>query len=367
MALLLRSVQYGTVVIAANSASGTATLSTAVDTTRSYARFLGWLTGDLSYVSAQDHPDIVLTNSTTVTATTSTTNATNTRTVYFAVIQFATGAVSSIQTSAIVLNGVASNTATINSVDTTRAWTEWAGSIQSGASNDWNYHPGSCQLTDATTVTALKNSAAVNALTVRCITIEMASGYTDSVQTITTLIAAGATTGDTVITAVTDGDTMLSWGGWILDLFASNVYARYPYTHRTSTTNVRATRGATSATTARTYCAVVEFAAGYVSSRQAGQTAIATTTQTKDNAISSITLQYSLLSWLGETSNGSGAGNGAIFFAANSLTSTTNVRQERGSATSTTVTTSWEVLQSAPTTFIVNPLDGPIAMRGFVR
>lgn len=145
-------IQRGTIQIAFNATSNTATLAVPVDVNRSRLVYLG-LTGSTDATIAPAVVRVALTNASTVTATVNTTSA-GTREIGFEVIEYRPGVVRSVQRGTITTTADVTGTATITSVNTSRATLDWLGFESSGASTG----PAAAQirvtLTNATTVTA---------------------------------------------------------------------------------------------------------------------------------------------------------------------------------------------------------------------
>jgi len=158
----VRSVQRGTIIIANGAASNTGTI-TAVNTGSSYVSLLGNQSDDggnygTATVVSGIFPAVALTNATTVTVTRSGTPA-STLPVSFNVIEYYPGTVRSIQSGTITIAlGTLTNTATITSVTTNKAFMPWQGFINSYASTFDTTNPTrvcpTLVLTNATTVTA---------------------------------------------------------------------------------------------------------------------------------------------------------------------------------------------------------------------
>lgn len=152
------SIQYGSVTINNPNATGTATIN-AVDTNKAVLIFLGCTsTGTATELSNLAY--IGLTDSTTVTATRQASGTySDTTIVNFAVIELS--GIKSIQQGTITLNGVATNTATVNEVNADKAWLVYEGVSSTNSLADM------CRLalTNATTITATRiatsNSSAI--------------------------------------------------------------------------------------------------------------------------------------------------------------------------------------------------------------
>lgn len=145
----VKSIQRGTITIN-GAASNTATI-TAVDTANSVLRLLGFT---VQTAVNDDHAfaRVSLTNATTVTAQCAVAPGTNVI-VSYEVIEFYPGAIKSIQRGTIALAGATPVTATITSVDTTKAELRSLGFSSSNGAPSSTVQT-SLVLTNATTVTA---------------------------------------------------------------------------------------------------------------------------------------------------------------------------------------------------------------------
>lgn len=339
----INKVYYGTITIATNATSGTDTLSASVNTGKSFALFDNFNTADTTLVVAEDLPRIDLQDSVTVRARTNTANTANTRVVPYMLIE-GNSLLSSTEQFSITMTSGASGTATVSAVSTSRSCVIHNGQTSTSTSdNSWNYCQARLRLTSTVQVTATRNSGAVAQMTVNGVVAQWDSSIITSVQEISPTVAAGTTTQDTTVTAVTDGKAFLFWGGWEIALFANSDYRDPPYCHRTSTTNVRGTVGASRATNAVFTVSLVDFNCA-VTRRQAGQVAIASGNSTVDTTLgASVNKEKSFISWLGQNGNASGSANGALFFASVALQDRNTVRQTRGTTSTTAITTSWEL------------------------
>lgn len=160
----VRSVQRGTIVIANASASNTATIA-AVSLANTRLVWVG--TAHETSIGTTNnilHAHLVLTNETTITATRS--GSTGALTVGYEVIEYEPGVIRSIQRGTIVMNGVASNTATVARVNTSKASLDWLGMLTNDANADQPSRAlNRIVLTNATTVTATREGVADNSVT----------------------------------------------------------------------------------------------------------------------------------------------------------------------------------------------------------
>lgn len=145
-------IQRGTISIAAGATSNTATLTSAVDITRTRLVYLG-MVGGADATVAPVACRVALTDSVTVTATVNTTSAGAARVVGFEVIEYAPGVIRAIRRGTIATTASATGTDTITAVNVDKSTLDNLGFTTDGASTS----PASAQvrvdLTNATTVT----------------------------------------------------------------------------------------------------------------------------------------------------------------------------------------------------------------------
>jgi len=150
---LIKSIQRGSIVIGNTASSNTATI-TAVSTANA----------DLSLVSSSSDATVdkwdcvfghlALTNATTITATRTGTTGDN-QTYVYEVIEYWPGVIKQVQRGTIALTGVGSNTATITTVNTSKARLNCLGFLCTELSVP-NRIMTRIELTNATTITATR-------------------------------------------------------------------------------------------------------------------------------------------------------------------------------------------------------------------
>ena len=341
---LIQSIQSGDITVSSGSNSSTATIN-AVNIKCAVCFFNGWRSADTSLASSEDYPRISLTNATTVTAQTAASNPTTSRVVRYTVVEFKPFAIKSIQQGIIAISGSnTSATATINAVNTARAFVIHQGQNHSVTQNDYNYNQGKVALTNATTVTASKDSGSNPTLTVGYTVVEFNQFIVKGIQQVTVTIAAAASAGDATISTVNDTAALLVYGGWNVHLAATNDPTRAPHVRRTSTTNVRATRNTASTSSIEVNCTVIEFETRWVKSRQANQTQILAGASSTPVSISTINTAKSMISWLGWNCNLNTGGDDGPYTIAQ-INSATQMSIERGGVPSIITTQSWEIME----------------------
>lgn len=169
----VKSVQSGTIAIAAASASNTATI-TSVDVNNAVLLFLGFTVTNAFTRQDVSIARLALTNATTITATRGLAAASGeTITVSYMIVEFSPGLIKSVQQATIALSAV-SNTATITAVDTTKAVIIPLGmsSADTTVSPTTDVTSFKLVLTNATTVTANHITAAAAAYTIGFTVVE---------------------------------------------------------------------------------------------------------------------------------------------------------------------------------------------------
>lgn len=349
------------VTVAAGATSGTATLPYSVNTASSFAAYGGFRVNDTTYTAAEDQCRVDLQNSTTIRVRTNTANASVARVVPVEVVECNSGVTSVQQVDIAFGTGDSSQTATINSVTTSRAAYLHLGQITAQPNNDWNYTCLRGTLTSSTVVTQNRTATGATA-TGAGVVIEWASALINNIQVVSATIAASTSLTDTAVTAVSDGQAMLFYGGWNMATFAANQYNRVAAAYRTSTTNVRSARGTSGSTsTAIVNSTLIEFVANTLKSRQSGQTQIATgTAQNTASLGTSVNTQRAFCMFQGWTEANGGTGNAAITFSTAKLTDASTVTLDRGASDGTVApTVAWEVIEGTlKTGILIN--GGPI-------
>ena len=158
---IYKSIQRGSITIS-GATSNTATI-TSVDTNYSRLRFLGFKDPSATTDTADKvFVRLTFTNATTITASVTTAPGTS-LTVYFEVTEYKASALrSTIQRGTITCNSVASNTATITSVTTSKSEIDNLGNTATSATGPNTTQFMAVELTNSTTVTAYNGSGGGN-------------------------------------------------------------------------------------------------------------------------------------------------------------------------------------------------------------
>ncbi len=344
MAGIVQSVQTATITIAANATSGTATI-TSVDTTRSVERILGWTYPANVANAAKVMPAIDLTNATTVTAQRDTADASNAMTVYVVVTQYTAAAIQSVQRGSTTISSATTATATISSVTTTNSAIQYNGctTVQTGTVQA--HFMCGAQLTNATTVTAIKGTTTSNAV-VYWVVCEFKSGILNSSTQQSTVVPTSTTPLDKTITSVTTAQSMLWWGGQSSASTGSSAWCNAGCLKLKDSTHVTGTIDNTPSSGTTLYFTVVEYKSADITSINRATTTIASGTNLTDTTITAVVTANSEPNFLGSTTSATASFNTSWIFPAVTLTSTTNVRVATNSNTvGNTDIVGWELTE----------------------
>ncbi len=211
--------------------------------------------------------------------------------------------VNSTQSGSITIpTGATSATATISSVGTL-AFITFQGFTKSGTGNGADISYVRVELTNATTVTAFRNTSSGTETVIAFWTvIDATSSLVSSVQKGTTTIGAGASSANTGISAVTLASAVLSWLGSINDATTNNIPTAWTGAVISSTTNVQAQRN-TSGQSSVVGWNVINFNASAISSVQANLGRNITSGTTRNDTITSVTTANTMIFFQGLTSN----------------------------------------------------------------
>lgn len=161
-ASLVKSIQRGTISLN-GVLSNTATI-TSVDLANSVLLFLGASSNNAGDNIPDYAPRLALTNATTITATKFSLGGGGNTVVSYEVLEYWPGVIKSVQRGSIVLTNVATNTATITTVNTAKAHLGFLGAEIPSVSTQAEWPR--LDLTNSTTVTATRVSAGAPSTTV---------------------------------------------------------------------------------------------------------------------------------------------------------------------------------------------------------
>lgn len=337
---IIQSIQHISITIGTSSSSNTATISS-VTTSNTIVFYNGCTTTDTGTGGDVLNVDVYLSlsNATTVTATRA--GNSNTVTVLATIVEFVSGVLTSNQSGTISYTGT-SNTATIASVDTSKAVCFYLGSSANSAGCD--QYLNSATLTNATTVTARNGSGGGVAKVLSYQVVEFSSACLKSIQVLA--ISAGANSQvNTTISAVNTGNTMVhyngietartAWDNAFFDVLLSN----------STTVQINNGGNITNVNSATIRCTVIEFNNGHINVLNRGVNTITTSSNITDATIGAVTIAKSLTSYCGMTQGQDTPTDLSTKFASVLLQSTTNVRAQTNTTPVTgNVAVSWEVI-----------------------
>lgn len=251
--------------------------------------------------------------------------------------------ITSIQQVSITIGAAAaSNTATISSVNTANTFVIFQGWTGTGAIEAQNNtHCPRVELTNGTTVTAYRNTAATDTVTVNAVIIEVTASLRVSIQHGTVAISAAASATAT-ISSVSTTDSAVFWLGHTTTATATS--AATGMTRVTLTDATTVTGLVTTSSTATVGFVVVEFQSAVLQSDvQQFAAAFTSSSATDTQTISSVDPDNTMIAWGGNTTGASNTGDYAAL-----ITSATNVNLVRGGTNTTTRTPSYTIVEFAP-------------------
>ena len=242
--------------------------------------------------------------------------------------------IQSIQTFSITIAaGATSGTATISSVDTTKAYLPYGGYETSNTAENASEILPRSELTNATTVTAYRNTSdAVFVTTVKGTVVEFVSGAVQSTARGT--ITVTGTSATATISSVTTGNSVTSFLGSTSDATDAVHTDTLVRADLTNATTVTATQAGPGNDTVTGYT-VLEFVSGVLnSSTQTYSITIADTTSSGTATISAVTLAQTAMVHGGRSRTG-------VWLPATlgyaQITDTTTVTHTRTGTTNVTV------------------------------
>lgn len=237
-----------------------------------------------------------------------------------------------------IATGATSNTATITSVDTTKAWIWYCGQNWSAGTGS-NTHVSRCDLTGATTVTAQRNSSSgTDTATVRGYVFETTASLIASVQPGTISVTATNATGTATVSATTKG-VVFHLG--VTSNSSTSVLGNFENALDLSGTTVTATRGSTTGTMTVGFV-VVDFQSAIIQNIQQQSKTLTSNSTSDTDTISAVTTANTLLIWNGIFSNSSIEANS---YYNTVLTNTTTVTLNRTGTSTTSRTIKYTALE----------------------
>lgn len=353
MSSVIKSIQKVSITITSGSSTGSATIS-AVTVANAVVWFQGNTstnTGSARYNQAAAR--VALTSATTVTATCG--SSSPTIVLDAVVVEFASG-VNSIQSGTIVIpDASASNTTTLGTPVGPNAFVLYNGFTSSAALVGWPSISPSLVLTGTTTVTATTGGSS-GITTVAYTVVDLDDTIIASVAAYSFTDASASLSYTKTITSVTAANTLLIYNGATVvgGGDGSGCNGSRHTLQLTDGTTVTLTRGGSDAVSRTVYWTVVEFQAGIISATgiQRGTVSVSTATSGTATLGTAVDLSLAFCNWCGEHGVTSTIQDA---FGTQQLTDASTVTATFES--STTYTTSWEVIEFASgggTTFNVS-------------
>jgi len=310
----VNSVQYGSITIAAGNTVGQ-TLITEVKNIP-WLNILGFTTSNDLDNFAESCPRLSFTDATTITATRNTTDAVFSVTVNFCIIDATENLIKQVHYGSITTGALASGTAKIPVVDTTKSAIFFLGGTGTTTATPSLARISSVTLTDSSTVT--RDSSLASSSTTNFIVVEFQPGVIQSIQQFSSAQTSLdlSTTTNVTISAVTLANTFIAYGS--RHAGSDNTYT----IELTSTTNVRLVRVDGTGVTRTTRYTVIEFVSGILKSNQFVN--IALTSLTSNTAtISAVNVAKTAGFWSGYNSNTSDTAGRTLFLGITLTNSTT--------------------------------------------
>lgn len=349
MTSYIQSIQPFSITIASGSTSNTATIS-AVTTNNAIIIFDG-CEGNNAANASRSLGYCTLTNSTTVTATRNS-GTSSTCTVKGTVVEFTGAAVNvAAQYGTVTLASVASNTATITSVDITKAVIIYLGMSTSNgglSTSVWT----NVELTNSTTVTATRTGTTGTNVVSFCV-LEFTTTVMKTVQQRSiTLTDAGTAPTDT-ITSVTTGNTLLFYGGASIGNAGPNNSMHY--LSLTNGTTVTLTRSGTNTSTRIIKYCVLEFQVGVLNSNVQRGTISLASVASNTATISAVNTSNSVVNCCNYDSTSASTVAIDELVTDCTLTNSTTVTANKNTAGSSTLVFSYEVAEFTANAGTFNP------------
>ena len=255
----------------------------------------------------------------------------------------ATSYIKSIQQVSITIgSGATSNTATITSVDTTKAWVIFLGETSTTVSSDNNrYDFCRVELTNATTVTAYRDTSNTGSVTVNAFIVEATSNLVTNIRA-GTISLSGASTGTATISSVVTSRSAVFYLGMTTNATGTTPATAIGGVTLTNSTTV--TANAATGVTGVVGFIVVEFAAAAIQSVQQFANAYTTSNTTDTQTITSVVQNNSMIAWGGGIFNSTSNWEEPYSIQ---LTSSTNVNLVRQSGNTSTRTPYYTVIEFA--------------------
>lgn len=236
-------------------------------------------------------------------------------------------------------------TATITAVDTSRSIVLYSGFYSPFSTTGGNTNLMRLDLTNSTTVTATRNTSAVQQPVARGCVIEFAPSVVKSVQQGSTTMAAAATSNTTTISSVDTANSVVFHLGHSTTLTTFSTTSIFGTVTLTDATTITVNRGASSNALTVGWV-VLEFNPGYIKSLQTRTVTLTSNTTSSTDTITSVDTANSFIVYQGVLCAGSTIQTN--WFYTTVLTSSTQVTLTRSNTSTTSRTARFTVVELQP-------------------
>lgn len=313
---IINSIQQLIITIPAGATSATGTI-TSVTTSRAYVHWQGTYGSASTFAAETCLASVTLTNATTVTATRAVSDASNSVTIVCSVVEFKAGVINRIQQGTIAIgSGATSNTAIITSVTTGNSFVHFQGQQFSATTDDANFARclGNLVLTNATTVTAARNTSSTSTLTVGYVVVEFVNStiLANSTQVATISSSSGTAGASLPNNNIVDTlNTMTIYAGQTATgVSTSKLNVGKACEIAGSSTIVSAIRATSTGNfsssgggTINLQLNIITFLSGTIKSKQVREISITANNTTQTDTIQSVTQANTLVAYCGDMSN----------------------------------------------------------------
>jgi hypothetical protein len=298
---VIKHIEQGSITIGSTSLTGTYTLagSYAVNAANTILIWDGrTTTTNSAALYERVATRITLTNSTTVTATRE--NSTDSVTVYFTVVEFASG-VNSVQYGTVPITATnTSGTTTLGSAVGSNAFVIWLGaSVQTASQHETNVVTGVSLNTGTHVVTATIGVAdPTDTITTNFVVVDLDSSIVSGIQQIATTSTAASGIDTASISPISTASTVLFYGG-VINAFGAGADVNIAdYTQELAASAVTFTRNQVTNTISRThYFTAVSFNPGVIKSLQRGTIPIPAATSQPATLATSVDTTKTFVNW----------------------------------------------------------------------
>lgn len=241
-----------------------------------------------------------------------------------------------------IATGVTSGTATISSVVANNAQIVWGGLNHGDSGATWDGFGIAVTLTNSTTVTATRNTAETNTVTVQGCVVEYVSLTLNSaIQYGSITLGSSVTSNTATISSVTTANAFVAYLGFNSTDSSTNGAVNFANLTLTNSTTVTATR-TTGTNSVTVFFVVVEYAPGIVKSMQPRSVTISGTSGSTNDTITAVSLNNAFTVYGGTLTNSTSSIDSMTDIQ---LTASTTVALTRGYSTSISRTINYTVVE----------------------